>query len=46
LTKVPSGYTPKVTRVGTEPVAITNQNGETVSTHPSDHFGVRLELLH
>lgn len=46
LTKVPSGYTPKVTRVGTEPVTITNQNGETVSTHPSDHFGVRLELTH
>jgi len=44
LTKVPTGYTPKVTRVGTEPITITSQGGEAVSTHPSDHFGVRLEL--
>ena len=43
LSALPSGVTASVSRVGTETVQIT-VGGEPVTTHPSDHFGVRLAL--
>jgi endonuclease/exonuclease/phosphatase family metal-dependent hydrolase len=43
LSSVPSGVTASVSRVGTETVQITVGDAP-VTTHPSDHFGVRLAL--
>lgn len=36
--------TARVTRIGTSPVSITPATGAPLETHPSDHYGVRLEL--
>lgn len=34
-----------VTRFGTTPITITSETDGTVETHPSDHYGVRLEIM-
>ena len=45
LDALPAAFTPIVTRLGTVPVAITLRDGTSLSTHPSDHYGVRLDLV-
>jgi endonuclease/exonuclease/phosphatase family metal-dependent hydrolase len=42
VSAVPAGHSAKVSRVGPDIITVTRQDGSTVATHPSDHFGVVL----
>lgn len=44
LSIMPAGFSPAITRIATEPITITLEDGSTVTTNASDHYGVSLRL--